>query len=74
MAIHTIIISFSGFLFRSLGNWVAPLGRDALRPEPMNGMGFSKVDQHRAILFGGKTIQGYMNELFVFDLSKKVRH
>ena len=35
-------------------------------------MGFSKVDQHRAMLFGGKTIPAYMNEMFVFDLDRKV--
>ena len=55
-----------------LGNWTAPLGQDAVRPEPMSGMGFSKVDQHRAMLFGGKTIPAYMNEMFVFDLDRKV--
>ena len=55
-----------------LGNWTASLGRNATRPEPMSGMGFSKFDQHRAMLFGGKTIPAYLDGLFVFDLDRKV--
>ena len=37
-------------------------------------MGFSKIDQHRAMLFGGKTIDipAYLSGLFVFDLDRKV--
>ena len=52
---------------------MAPLGRDALRPEPMAAHSFSKVDKHRALLFGGRTCDGRVNEMFLFDLDSRVR-
>ena len=55
------------------GCWEAPLGSDAHRPEPMAGCSFSKVDQHRALLFGGRTCVKRVNEMFLFDLDNRVR-
>ena len=55
------------------GCWVAPLGRDARRPEPMAAHSFSKVDQHRALLFGGRTCDERVNEVFLFNLDSRVK-
>ncbi len=55
------------------GTWTAPLGPLAFRPRPTDGFAFSKIDQHRALMFGGRTSQGRMNEGFIFDLDDRVK-
>ena len=50
------------------GAWTAPLGANALRPDPMGGMAFTKIDQHTALLFGGRCVKGRMDEVYMFNL------
>ncbi len=54
------------------GTWKAPLGRDAVRPDPLGGLSFAKFDPHRALLFGGRCARGRMNEVFILDLDLRV--
>ena len=54
------------------GTWIAPLGPNAFRPSPIGTFAFSKLDQHRALMFGGRGSCGRMNEAFILDLEDRV--
>ena len=60
------------YIFLSPDEWSAPLGKDAVRPEPLGGHCFTKFDSHRALLFGGRYESGRKNDTWIFDLEKRV--
>lgn len=61
-------------LYHHTGAWTAPLGADTIRPLPMGGMAFTKIDRHRALLFGGRCVKGRMDEVYMFELDLQVRY
>ena len=69
--------SFSHSLLKLLlsyyiGEWRAPLGKEALRPEPIGTFAFTKFDHQRAIMFGGSGSKGRVNEVYIFHLDDRV--
>lgn len=52
--------------------WTAPLGEEAVRPNPLGGHCFVKFDQRRALLFGGRYEDGRKNDTRIFDLEERV--
>ena len=52
------------------GEWSAPTVKN--RPSPCMVMAFTRISDHRAIMFGGNYQNGRSNDLFIFDLEHKV--
>ena len=47
---------------------------DELVPPPCNGFSFTKIDHHRAVLFGGESdAKEYIDDVYILDLAKMVR-
>ncbi len=57
-----------------VGEWEAPLDKDAFRPDQLGSHAFSKFDSHRAVLFGGNGSLVYSNTCYIFDLDTRVRY
>ena len=53
-------------------SWEAPLGPNALRPPPVSAHAFVKFDRQRAVYFGGRRETGYTNDVYIFDLDRRV--
>ena len=54
------------------GVWSCP-ATTGDRPPPCHGLTFTTVDDKRAVLFGGyNKDQGFMNDVFIIDLSTMV--
>ena len=53
-------------------SWEAPLGPSALRPPPVSAHAFVKFDRQRAVYFGGRRETGYTNDVYIFDLDRRV--
>jgi len=52
--------------------WEAPMSNTGkMRPPPVGGHVFTKVDRHRALYFGGKGENGMTNVSYIFDLEEK---
>ncbi len=63
------------FVFAVVGEWEAPLDKDAFRPDPLGSHAFSKFDSHRAVLFGGNSSAlVYSNTCYIFDFDSRVRY
>ena len=43
-------------------------------PPPMGGMDMVMVDNHRAVLYGGRAEEGRSCRVFLLNLQKRVRH
>jgi len=43
------------------------------KPPPLASLSFTKVDHHRAVLFGGYTGSYKVNDAYVLDMEKWVR-
>ena len=48
--------------------------RQPERPDPIGGFAFVKIDQHRALMFGGQGSNGRVNEARLFNLDERVRN
>ena len=46
--------------------------KQKLQPPPMGGNMFVKFDSHHAVNFGGRTERGKVNDIYIFDLDRKV--
>ena len=44
-----------------------------VRPDPIGGFAFVKIDQYRAAMFGGSGSNGRVNEARLFNLEERVR-
>ena len=55
-----------------IGEWTAPLGKDPKRPDPIGGFAFTKIDQERALMFGGSGSNGRVNTAQFFNLEQRV--
>ena len=53
--------------------WTAPLDKGANRPGPIGTFAFTKMDQERAVLFGGHGSNGRVNEVYIFHFDNRVR-
>ena len=74
---HTLSLSdlvdyFMMLYLHLLGEWTAPLGREAHRPDPIGTFAFTKFDPQRAIMFGGSGPKGRLNEVYIFNLDNRV--
>ncbi len=71
-ALYSSVLQLCGI---HVGKWEAPMSGDKQkwRPPPMGGNMFMKFDGHRAVNFGGRTEKGKVNDLYIFNLDKKVR-
>ncbi len=56
-----------------VGEWEAPLDKNAFRPDQLGSHAFSKFDSHRAVLFGGNGSLVYSNTCYIFNLDTRVR-
>ena len=65
-------LSLLKFATSFIGEWRAPLGKEALRPEPIGTFAFTKFDHQRAIMFGGSGSKGRVNEVYIFHLDDRV--
>ncbi len=74
MGIYNYIVHVSVFVPNSLpGNWSVPEFRGE-RPPPCSNFTFTKVDQYRAVYFGGMVAGGHMvNTLYLIDFRSMVR-
>ena len=52
--------------------WYCPLKQEANRPPPLAGHRITKFDNKRAVLFGGKTVTGLTNDVWILDLERRV--
>ena len=43
------------------------------RPPPCNFFSFTRIDDHRAVLFGGKQHERRTNDVYIFDMTRMVR-
>ena len=60
------------FSISTAGMWSCP-ATTGDRPPPCGGLTFTAVDDRRAVLFGGSNKeQGFMNDVFIIDLSTMV--
>ena len=55
-----------------IGEWSVHLGILAERPNPLSSHCFVRFDSFRAILFGGISKDGQMNETRIFNLRERV--
>lgn len=51
--------------------WYCPLQQEANRPPPLAGHRLTKFDDKRAVLFGGKTVTGLTNDVWILDLERR---
>jgi hypothetical protein len=47
-------------------------GRNTKRPPAVGGHVFTRFDSYRAVLFGGRTVEGRKDDTWIFDLDTKV--
>ena len=61
------------FIIITPGVWSSPV-INGDRPPPCSAFTFTKIDQHRAVLFGG-VVHGYdtLNDVYILDFRNKVR-
>ena len=55
------------------GRWSIPETTGEM-PRPCAAASFTKVDQHTAVLFGGRQKQGRVNDLAILNMEKWVRN
>ena len=54
------------------GKWSSPT-ISGTRPLPCNGFSFTWIDDHHAVLFGGRQHEGRNNDVYIFDMTRMVR-
>ena len=55
-----------------IGKWSSPT-ISGTRPPPCNAFSFTQIDDHRAVLFGGRQHEGRTNDVYIFDMTRMVR-
>ena len=56
----------------AIGCWSIP-DTTGETPKPCGAVSFTKVDQHTAVLFGGRQKQGRVNDLVILNMEKWVK-
>ena len=54
-----------------IGKWLSPQ-TTGMRPLPCAGFSFTKVDLHRAVLFGGRQAEKRVNEIHILNMENWV--